>query len=202
MKIEPGCERYVRRLRFPEAGIGSLAVMCLLTFGPLDAKAMTWVNCAAATQEKPQNKQEQTAKDEKEPTTVIAGTVVNQRGLPVKGQTVELYMVVNGISRDAYGAPLRGAITVGPNRQILGMLMFPVKTETDATGRFSMELPRYMMVPSGVEMTGWTVVSIDASRNVSVLNSKGAMATIETKPRSNQVDLGKLTASPPPAAGP
>jgi hypothetical protein len=202
MKSEPKRERYVARLRLREAGIASLGVICLLMFGPAHAKAITSANCAVVIQEKSQNEQDQTAKDEKETTTVVTGTVVNQRGLPLKRQAVELYMVVNGIARDAYGAPLRDAITVGPKRQILGLLMFPVKTETDATGKFSLELPKYMIVPSGVEMTGWTVVSIDASRNVSVLNIKGAMATIETKPSSNKVDLGKLTASPPPAATP
>src|SRR5712692_4966808 len=148
-----------------------------------------------ATQEGPQNNRQQTAKQDKETKTVVMGTLVNQKGLPVRGQRVELYMIVHGVARDAYGAPLKGAVNVGPNRQALGMLMFPVKSETDTTGAFSMELPNYMMVPSGVQMAGWTIVAIDASGKVRALNVKGGMVTIIPKPEETKINLGKLTLS-------
>jgi hypothetical protein len=150
---------------------------------------------AGATQEEPQNNQPQTAKQDKETNTVVTGTLLNQKGLPVKGQRVELYMIVNGVARDAFGAPLKGAVNVGPNRTALGMLMFPVKSETDTTGAFSMELPNYMMVPSGVQMTGWTIVAIDSSGTVHALNAKGEMVTIIPKPEETKINLGKLTLS-------
>lgn len=159
-----------------------------------------WPAChspVGATLPEPQNNQQQTAKQDqdKETKTVVTGTLVNQKGLPVKGQRVELYMIVNGVARDTYGAPLKGAVDVGSNRQALGMLMFPVKSETDNTGAFSMELPNYMMVPSGVQMTGWTIVAIDASGKVHALNAKGEMVTIIPKPEETKINLGKLTLS-------
>jgi hypothetical protein len=152
---------------------------------------------AGATQEKPQTNQQQTAKQDqdKETKTVVTGTLVNQKGLPVRGQRIELYMIVNGVARDAYGAPLKGAVNVGPNRQALGMLMFPVKSETDTTGAFSLELPKYMLVPAGVQMTGWTIVAIDASGKVHTLNLKGEVVTIIPKPEETKVPLGKLMLS-------
>ena len=151
-----------------------------------------------AGQEKSANSPQQTEKEEKEKATMVTGIVVNEKGQPVKKQALELYMVVNGIARDAYGAPLRGAVTIGPKRQILGLMMFPVKTETDAMGRFSMELPKYVMVLSGLEMTGWTIVSLDGSDRVRALTVKGEMASIISKPEAAKIDLGKLTLSPPP----
>lgn len=105
-------------------------------------------------------------------------------------------MVVNGIARDAYGAPLRGAVTIGPNRQILGLMMFPVKSETDTKGQFSMKLPKYVMVPGGIEMTAWTIVALDTSGKAAMLTSKGEMITINSKPEAPKIDLGKLTVSP------
>ena len=147
-------------------------------------------------QEKSTNNSQQTANEEKEQPTMLSGIVVNEKGLPVKGQALELYMVVNGIARDAYGAPLRGAVTIGPSRQIMGLMMFPVKSETDATGQFSMKLPKYVMVPGGIEMTGWTIVALDTSGKAAMLTSKGEMITIVSKPEAPKIDLGKLTVSP------
>ena len=160
-----------------------------------------WVNARPAhfaEQEKSANSPQQTEKEEKEKATIITGIVVNEKGQPVKKQALELYMVVNGIARDAYGAPLRGAVTIGPKRQILGLMMFPVKSETDAIGRFSMELPKYVMVPSGLEITGWTIVSLDGADKVRALTVKGEMVSIISEPEAAKVDLGKLTLSPPP----
>ena len=147
-------------------------------------------------QEKSTNNSQQTANEEKEQPTMVSGIVVNEKGLPVKGQSLELYMVVNGIARDAYGAPLRGAVTIGPNRQILGLMMFPVKSETDAKGQFSMKLPKYVMVPGGIEMTAWTIVALDTSGKAAMLTSKGEMITIVSEPEAPKIDLGKLTVSP------
>ena len=146
-------------------------------------------------QEKSTNNSQQTANEEKEQPTMVSGIVVNEKGLPVKGQSLELYMVVNGIARDAYGAPLRGAVTIGPNRQILGLMMFPVKSETDAKGQFSMKLPKYVMVPGGIEMTAWTIVALDPSGKAAMLTSKGEMITIVSEPEAPKIDLGKLTLS-------
>ena len=47
-------------------------------------------------------------------------------------------------------------------------MMFPVKGETDAKGQFSMKLPKYVMVPGGIEMTAWTIVALDPSGKVKV----------------------------------
>lgn len=147
-------------------------------------------------QEKSTNNSQQTANEEKEQPTMVSGIVIDEKGLPVKGQALELYMVVNGIARDAYGAPLRGAVTIGPNRQILGLMMFPVKSETDTKGQFSMKLPKYVMVPGGIEMTAWTIVALDTSGKAAMLTSKGEMITINSKPEAPKIDLGKLTVSP------
>lgn len=154
-----------------------------------------------AEQEKSGNSQQQTANPDKEEATTLTGIVVNEKGLPVKGQALELYMVVNGIARDAYGAPLRGAVTIGPSRQILGLMMFPVKSETDAKGQFSMKLPKYVMVPGGIEMTAWTIVALDTSGKAETLTSKGEMVTIVSKPEASKIDLGKLTLSPTVPSG-
>ena len=151
-----------------------------------------------AGQEKSANSPQQTEKEEKEKATMVTGVVVNEKGQPAKKQALELYMVVNGIARDAYGAPLRGAVTIGPKRQILGLMMFPVKSETDAMGRFSMELPKYVMVPSGLQITGWTIVSLDGADKVRALTVKGEMVSIIPEPEAAKIDLGKLTLSPPP----
>ena len=151
-----------------------------------------------AGQEKSANSPQQTEKEEKEKATMVTGIVVNEKGQPVKKQALELYMVVNGIARDAYGAPLRGAVTIGPKRQILGLMMFPVKSETDAMGRFSIELPKYVMVPSGLQITGWTIVSLDGADKVRALTVKGEMVSIISEPEAAKLDLGKLTLSPPP----
>lgn len=151
-----------------------------------------------AGQEKSANSPQQTEKEEKEKATMVTGIVVNEKGQPVKKQALELYMVVNGIARDAYGAPLRGAVTIGPKRQILGLMMFPVKSETDAMGRFSIELPKYVMVPSGLQITGWTIVSLDGADKVRALTVKGEMVSIISEPEAAKIDLGKLTLSPPP----
>jgi hypothetical protein len=146
-------------------------------------------------QESRPNNQQQTAKQDKETRTVVTGTLVNDKGLPLKGQKLELYMIVKGVARDAYGAPLKGTVNFGSERQALGMLMFPVTSETDATGAFSLELPNYFMVPSGVEMTGWTIVAVDASKKVRPLNVKGGMLTIVPKSEEARINLGKLTVS-------
>lgn len=194
MKVELIRDRDINESPLPSIKIVALALLMTLVV------TNVWVVTRAAhppgRQEKSANNQQQTAKEEKEKTTVITGIIVNERGMPVKGQALELYMVVDGIARDAYGAPLKGAVTIGPNRQILGLMMFPLKSETDAMGRFSMELPKYTLVPSGVEMKGWTIVSVDVSAKVRVLSIKGEMATIIPKPEAAKIDLGKLTLSP------
>lgn len=151
---------------------------------------------ARAVRQDKSAKSQQTAEEDKDKPTMITGVVVNEKGIPLKGQALELYMVVNGIARDAYGAPLRGAVTIGPSRQILGLMMFPVKSETDVKGQFSMKLPKYVMVPGGIEMTAWTIVALDTSGKAEMLTSKGEMVTILSKPEAPNIDLGKLTLTP------
>lgn len=140
--------------------------------------------------------QDPPAKQEKEIAKTITGIVVNQKDLPAKEHALELYMVINGIVRDAYGAPLKSAISIGPNRQIVSMMMFPVQGKTDAAGRFTLELPKYVLVPSGVEMTGWTVVGLDADRKVMLLKTRGEIVNVAVDPELTSIDLGKLTLSP------
>jgi hypothetical protein len=190
MKVKLIRDRDVNKRRWPSA-VALLMTLVVTNVGVATQAAHV------PGQEKSATSQQQTTNEEKEKDTMITGIVVNEKGLPVKGQALELYMVVNGIARDAYGAPLRGAVTIGPNRQILGLMMFPVKSETDDLGRFSMKLPKYVMVPSGLEMIGWTIVSVDASAPVRALSVKGEMATIIPKPEAPKIDLGKLTLSPP-----
>jgi len=135
---------------------------------------------------------------DKETKPVASGTLVNQKGLPVKDAALELYMVVEGVARDAYGNPLKGAINIGTNRQIIALMMFPVKTNTDAAAHFSIEMPTYFLVPSGLRLIGWTIVNIDASGKVHSLNGKGEMLMINPKPDETKIDLGKLTLSATP----
>ena len=135
---------------------------------------------------------------DKETKTVVSGTLVNQKGLPVKDAALELYMVVEGVARDAYGNPLKGAIDIGTNRQIIGEMMFPKKTKTDAAGHFSIEMSAYFLVPSGLRLIGWTIVNIDASGKVHALNGKGETLMIIPKPDETKIDLGKLTLSAAP----
>ena len=193
MKVEPKRHGDVNESRLHSIKILAPALLMTLVL------TNVWVITQAAHfagQEKSANSPQQTEKEEKEKATMVTGIVVNEKGQPVKRQALELYMVVNGIARDAYGAPLRGAVTIGPQRQILGLMMFPVKSETDDMGRFSMELPKYVMIPSGLEMTGWTIVTLDASARVGMLTIKGELATINPKPEALKIDLGKLAPSP------
>lgn len=141
---------------------------------------------AAAQQEKPK---------EQETKTTVSGTVVNQKGLPVKAQALELYMIVEGTPRDAYGAPLKGVADLGAGRQALPVMMFPVKTTTDATGAFQMELPNYFMVLSGLRMAGWTIVAIDGPGKLHSLTNNGQVLTIMPKKEVTKIVLGRLVLS-------
>ena len=170
-----------------------LAQTLLMTF--VIANISTATAAVLGTEQQKSADNQQTATPDKPEDMTVTGIIVNEKGVPVKGQALELYMVVNGIARDAYGAPLRGAVTIGPGRQALGLMMFPVKKETDANGQFSMKLPKYVMVPGGIEMTGWTIVALDAAGKASTLTVKGEMVSIVTKPETPKVDLGKLTLS-------
>jgi hypothetical protein len=190
MHFNPG--HYCTRRQL--TAIKILAQTLLMTFVITDV-AIASLRSRGPEQEKSADNQQQTAKADKPEDTTVSGIIVNEKGVPVKGQALELYMVVNGIARDAYGAPLQGAVTIGPSRQVLGLMMFPVKKETDANGQFSMKLPKYVMVPGGIEMTGWTIVALDAAGKASTLTIKGEMVSIVTKPETSKVDLGKLTLS-------
>jgi hypothetical protein len=163
----------------------SISILCFL---------LTTV-CIAAQQEKPPTSKPAASPQEKETKVAVAGTVVNDKGLPLKAQSLELYMVVEGAARDAYGNPLKGAIDIGTNRQVISLMMFPVKTTTDAVGHFSMELPNYFLVPSGLRLTGWTIVNLDTAGKVHALNTKGEMLMINPNPDETKVELGKLTLS-------
>lgn len=196
MKVE-----HNRQRQFSESRLRSLKMLALALLMTLVLINVSVIARPAhfTGQEKSANSPQQPEKETKEKAaTIVTGIVVNEKSQPVKKQALELYMVVNGIARDAYGAPLRGAVTIGPKRQILGLMMFPVKSETDAMGRFSMELPKYVMVPSGLEITGWTIVSLDGADKVRTLTVKGEMVSIISEPDAPKIDLGKLTLSPPP----
>jgi hypothetical protein len=142
-----------------------------------------------------QARRQEPSNQAREAKTLVSGTVVSEKGLPVKAAALELYMVVEGLARDAYGNPLKGAINIGPNRQVIALIMFPVKTNTDASGQFSMEMPSYFLVPSGLRLIGWTIVNFDASQKVHKLNLKGDMVTFLPKAQETRVELGKLTIS-------
>jgi len=175
------------------------AGLALMTLTMIAVEGATPLSVTPSVQEKPVPKEEKAGKDEKESATVVTGILVDEKGTPVKAKAVELYMVAEGFARDAFGAPLRGAFTVGPNKQILGFQLGTIKSETDATGRFSLELPKYLFVLSGIKPTGFTIVRIEEeSGEVRVLSFGGEMVTIALKPDSKKIDLGKLSLSPKP----
>ena len=159
---------------------------------------IVWLLLATVSLGARRDKTAAASNQDKETKTVVSGTLVNQKGLPVKDAALELYMVVEGVARDAYGNPLKGAINIGTNRQILSLMMFPVKTNTDAAGQYSLEMPGYFMVPSGLRLIGWTIVNIDASGKVHALNVKEEMLMIMPKPDDKKIELGKQTLSTAP----
>lgn len=165
----------------------------IITAGVLFALLISSVCVGAGRTNRGQEKPKVNDQGTKETKTTVSGVVVNQKGIPLKNLALELYMVAEGVAQDAYGNPLKSAISIGPKRQILPLMMFPVKTETDATGRFSMEMPKYFLNPSGLRTIGWTIVNIDATGKVQMLMVNGEILTFLTKAEETKMDLGKLT---------
>ncbi|MGB7622722.1 MAG: hypothetical protein WBN92_10275 [Terriglobia bacterium] len=116
-------------------------------------------------------KKEDTAK--KEP-TIVAGVLVDGKGSPIKDQSIELLMV-------------------GSEGKVVRFPMFGPETKTDAKGQFKLTIPETMMVPSGLELSGFTVGIVTGTKVKALsIAESGKVARIVLEPKTKKVSLGKI----------
>jgi hypothetical protein len=152
------------------------ALAMLVSLGLWSARAQP-SSASNSFEEKDTKKEAAKTEEEKQEVT---GILVNKEGKPVKERKICLLMVTS-------------------QKQAIPFVAFTPEDTTDANGRFSMKRPKYILVPEGYRIVGFTVGTEERIQSESKTTAKpfrlkqsGEFAVIDPKSKEKTIDLGEV----------